>query len=159
MSESDLTSALNYLTELGAIELHGAELWIPSCETRLGSAMKKRETARENGHLGGRPPKENNPTITQEKPNGFTTEKKTEKKTETEKKTTTEKKDAQALSLLTVLDFPDDWQSEDVYTAWTMWLDYKKNQFKFTFKSETSERVAKTQLYKMPNGKKKLQEP
>ena len=89
IDEDQISAALDYLEELGAIELHGDKLWIPSCENRLGETMKKRDSARENGAKGGRPPKEvNNPEETQKKPNGFTTE--TEKKTTTKTETTTE---------------------------------------------------------------------
>lgn len=68
IDETKLSQVLDLLQELEAIEIHGIMIWVPSCEQRLSKTIPQREASRENGKKGGRPPKEDNPDETQQKP-------------------------------------------------------------------------------------------
>ena len=43
------------------------------------------------------------------------------------------------------------WETEAFRAAWTQWKDYKKSQFRFTFKSISTEQVSLHQLKTISN--------
>jgi len=100
------------------------------------------EKSRENGKKGGRPPKKE-PKETQQvnsKPKKPVKDTVTVTVTDTVNDILLEKETKEIV-------FP--FQSENFIQQWQVWKRYKKEQHKFTYKSEASEQAALTQLQKM----------
>ena len=100
------------------------------------------EKSRENGKKGGRPPKKE-PKETQQvnsKPKKPVKDTVTVTVTDTVNDILLEKETKEIVS---------PFQSENFIQQWQIWKQYKKEQHKFTYKSEASEQAALTQLQKM----------
>jgi len=100
------------------------------------------EKSRENGKKGGRPPKKE-PKETQQvilKPKKPVKDTVTVTVTDTVNDILLEKETKEIV-------FP--FYSENFIQQWQIWKQYKKEQHKFTYKSEASEQAALTQLQKM----------
>jgi hypothetical protein len=124
------------------------DITFESVKQNLKRDLKKWETraekSRENGKKGGRPPKEE----TQETQQVILKPKKPVKDTVTVtvKDTVNDillKKETKESNLI----FP--FHSENFVYQWQIWKTYKKEQHRFTYKSEASEQAALTQLQKM----------
>jgi hypothetical protein len=124
------------------------DITFESVKQNLKRDLKKWETraekSRENGKKGGRPPKEE----TQETQQVILKPKKPVKDTVTVTVTDTVndillKKETKESNLI----FP--FHSENFLYQWQIWKTYKKEQHRFTYKSEASEQAALTQLQKM----------
>jgi hypothetical protein len=124
------------------------DITFESVKQNLKRDLKKWETraekSRENGKKGGRPPKEE----TQETKQVILKPKKPVKDTVTVTVTDTVngillKKETKENNLI----FP--FHSENFLYQWQIWKTYKKEQHRFTYKSEASEQAALTQLQKM----------
>jgi hypothetical protein len=124
------------------------DITFESVKQNLKRDLKKWETraekSRENGKKGGRPPKEE----TQKTQQVILKPKKPVKDTVTVTVTDTVndillKKETKESNLI----FP--FHSENFVYQWQIWKTYKKEQHRFTYKSEASEQAALTQLQKM----------
>ena len=107
--------------------------------------LKKYDTrakvARENGLLGGRPPKPKETEITQlvkKEPNKAVS-------------VSVSVSDSASVSD-NVSDIILPFNSKRFSNAWDLWKDYKKKDFRFTFKSSISESSALSKLHKMSEG-------
>jgi hypothetical protein len=107
------------------------------------------ESARENGKLGGRPPKK--PTETEETESVIQKPKKADKVKEKETvKVKGKEKETEKINKgqNVVLPFGSDRFSE----AWEEWKRYKRDQFRFTYKSERTEQTALKKLQELSEG-------
>ena len=123
------------------------DITFESVKQNLKRDLKKWETraekSRENGKKGGRPPKEE----TQETQQVILKPKKPVKDTVTV--TDTVNVNDILLKKETKKDLVFPFTSENFVYQWQIWRQYKKEQHKFTYKSEASEQAALTQLQKM----------
>lgn len=112
----------------------------------VNKRMSKAISSRENGKLGGRPKKDE--SLSEEEP------KKPNEKTQNNPPSEIEKKEKgkriekkEELDVISNFPFTDDFRS-----SWDSWKDYKKREFKFTYKSRQSEEAALNHLKKLCSG-------
>jgi hypothetical protein len=112
--------------------------------------QRRVESAQENGKKGGRPKKKPNETQKTEsvysKPDKAVTVTVTDNVTDTVTDNETEKKNKKDQDV--VLPFESDLFSE----AWDQWKQYKKDQFRFRYKSGRSEQTALKKLQELSQG-------
>ena len=129
----------------GVIDLEGENIIIKFLDVQYDNATTKSRINSENGAKGGRPKKpKQNPKETEIKPN--------QKPIKSESKGIREEKiiedDIIQEDIIKIeLVFP--FHSENFVYQWQIWKTYKKEQHRFTYKSEASEQAALTQLQKM----------
>lgn len=104
--------------------------------------QSKKNKNKGNGKLGGRPKKEN-PNETQTKPNGFKNETQMEPIPIYNSKY---KKEKEGGGEVKNLNFPF---TDDFKPYWENWKEYKKREFRFTYKSHHSEQAALNSLKKL----------
>jgi hypothetical protein len=125
------------------------DITFESVKQNLKRDLKKWETraekSRENGKKGGRPPKEE----TQETQQVILKPKKPVKDTVTVTVTDTVNVNDILLKKETKKDLVFPFHSENFVYQWQIWKTYKKEQHRFTYKSEATEQAALTQLQKM----------
>jgi hypothetical protein len=125
------------------------DITFESVKQNLKRDLKKWETraekSRENGKKGGRPPKEE----TQETQQVILKPKKPVKDTVTVTVTDTVNVNDILLKKETKRELIFPFHSENFVYQWQIWKTYKKEQHRFTYKSEASEQAALTQLQKM----------
>jgi hypothetical protein len=135
----------------GVIDLEGENIIIKFLDVQYDNATTKSRINSENGAKGGRPKKpKRNPKETETKPN--------QKPIKSESKGIREEKiiedDIIQEDIIKIeLVFP--FHSENFVYQWQIWKTYKKEQHRFTYKSEASEQAALTQLTKNGNQSRK----
>jgi hypothetical protein len=151
LTKEQILRRLNYPKELneliteGVIDLEGENIIIKFLDVQYDNATTKSRINSENGAKGGRPKKpKRNPKETETKPN--------QKPIESESKGIREEKIIQddiiqEDIIKRELIFP--FHSENFVYQWQIWKTYKKEQHRFTYKSEATEQAALTQLQKM----------
>jgi hypothetical protein len=151
LTKEQILRRLNYPKELneliteGVIDLENENIIIKFLDVQYDNATTKSRINSENGAKGGRPKKpKRNPKETETKPN--------QKPIESESKGIREEKIIQddiiqEDIIKREIVFPFD--SENFLNQWEVWKTYKKEQHRFTYKSEASEQAALTQLQKM----------
>ena len=154
LTKDQILRRLNYPKELneliteGVIDLEGENIIIQFLDVQYDNATTKSRINSENGAKGGRPKKpKRNPKETETKPN--------QKPIESESKGIREEKIKEDNIIEEEIIKPKEsnlvfpFQSENFIQQWQIWKQYKKEQHKFTYKSEASEQAALTQLQKM----------
>jgi hypothetical protein len=151
LTKEQILRRLNYPKELneliteGVIDLEGENIIIKFLDVQYDNATTKSRINSENGAKGGRPKKpKQNPKESEIKPN--------QKPIKSESKGIREEKIIeddiiQEDIIKRELIFP--FHSENFVYQWQIWKTYKKEQHRFTYKSEASEQAALTQLQKM----------
>jgi hypothetical protein len=151
LTKEQILRRLNYPKELneliteGVIDLEGENIIIKFLDVQYDNATTKSRINSENGAKGGRPKKpKRNPKESEIKPN--------QKPIKSESKGIREEKiiedDIIQEDIIKIeLIFP--FHSENFVYQWQIWKTYKKEQHRFTYKSEASEQAALTQLQKM----------
>ena len=151
LTKEQILRRLNYPKELneliteGVIDLEGENIIIKFLDVQYDNATTKSRINSKNGAKGGRPKKpKRNPKETETKPN--------QKRIESESKGIREEKiiedDIIQEDIIKIeLVFP--FHSENFVYQWQIWKTYKKEQHRFTYKSEATEQAALTQLQKM----------
>jgi len=154
LTKEQILRRLNYPKELneliteGVIDLEGENIIIKFLDVQYDNATTKSRINSENGAKGGRPKKpKRNPKETETKPN--------QKPIESESKGIREEKIKEDNIIEEEIIKPKEsnlvfpFTSENFIYQWQIWKTYKKDQHKFTYKSEASEQAALTQLQKM----------
>jgi hypothetical protein len=138
----------NELITEGVIDLEGENIIIKFLDVQYDNATTKSRINSENGAKGGRPKKpKRNPKETETKPN--------QKQIESESKGIREEKIKEDNIIEEEIIKPKEnnlvfpFTSENFIYQWQIWRQYKKEQHKFTYKSEATEQAALTQLQKM----------
>jgi hypothetical protein len=151
LTKEQILRRLNYPKELneliteGVIDLEGENIIIKFLDVQYDNATNKSRINSENGAKGGRPKKpKQNPKKTEIKPN--------QKPIKSQSKGIREEKIKeddiiQEDIIKRELIFP--FHSENFVYQWQIWKTYKKEQHRFTYKSEATEQAALTQLQKM----------
>jgi hypothetical protein len=151
LTKEQILRRLNYPKELneliteGVIDLEGENIIIKFLDVQYDNATTKSRINSENGAKGGRPKKpKRNPKESEIKPN--------QKPIKSESKGIREEKIIeddiiQEDIIKRELIFP--FHSENFVYQWQIWKTYKKEQHRFTYKSEATEQAALTQLQKM----------
>jgi hypothetical protein len=151
LTKEQILRRLNYPKELneliteGVIDLEGENIIIKFLDVQYDNATTKSRINSENGAKGGRPKKpKQKPKESEIKPN--------QKPIKSESKGIREEKIIeddiiQEDIIKRELIFP--FHSENFVYQWQIWKTYKKEQHRFTYKSEASEQAALTQLQKM----------
>jgi hypothetical protein len=145
LTKEQILRRLNYPKELneliteGVIDLEGENIIIKFLDVQYDNATTKSRINSENGAKGGRPKKpKRNPKESEIKPN--------QKPIKSESKGIREEKIIED-DIKIELVFP--FHSENFVYQWQIWKTYKKEQHRFTYKSEATEQAALTQLQKM----------
>ena len=152
LTKDQILRRLNYPKELneliteGIIDLEGENIIIKFLDVQYDNATTKSRVNSENGAKGGRPKKpKRNPKETETKAN--------QKPIESESKGIREEKIKEYNIIEEEIIKPKEivfpFQSKNFIHQWQVWKQYKKEQHKFTYKSEASEQAALTQLQKM----------
>ena len=152
LTKDQILRRLNYPKELneliteGIIDLEGENIIIKFLDVQYDNATTKSRVNSENGAKGGRPKKpKQNPKETETKAN--------QKPIESESKGIREEKIKEDNIIEEEIIKPKEivfpFQSKNFIHQWQVWKQYKKEQHKFTYKSEASEQAALTQLQKM----------
>ena len=154
LTKDQILRRLNYPKELneliteGVIDLEGENIIIKFLDVQYDNATTKSRINSENGAKGGRPKKpKRNPKETETKPN--------QKPIESESKGIREEKIKEDNIIEEEIIKPKEsnlvfpFNSENFIYQWQIWKQYKKEQHKFTYKSEASEQAALTLLQKM----------